>query len=248
MAHVPIAGSVEAVARARESGMRVLFVTNNSFSTLDQQVAALEGIGVPAVGDVVTSAMSVRARIEPGWRVLVCGGDGLIEEVSRAGAEVVVPYLTRGTSGPFDAVVVGFHRQFDFDVLAEALSAVRGGARLIGSNEDPTYPTPTGPIPGGGAILAAIAKASGVTPMVTGKPHLAMAELVRDMCPGVMTHEMVMVGDRADTDGAFAAAIGCRFGLVLSGVTAEADAGQPDLLAPSLEGIVGMLLGDVDPD
>lgn len=248
LAHVPIPGSVEAIARAREAGVRVLFVTNNSFSTLDQQVAALEGIGVPAVGDVVTSAMSVRTRIESGWRVMVCGGEGLIEEVSRAGAEVVVPYLERGAGGRFDAVVVGFHRQFDFQVLSDALTAVRGGARLIGSNEDPTYPTPTGPIPGGGSILAAIAKASGVTPTVTGKPHGAMAELVREMCPGVMTDEMVMVGDRADTDGAFASAIGCRFGLVLSGVTSPEEAGQPDLLAPSLEGIVGMLLESADSD
>ena len=34
--------------------------------------------------------------------------------------------------------------------------AVRRGARLIGTNDDATYPTPTGPIPGGGAILASV--------------------------------------------------------------------------------------------
>lgn len=241
LAHTPIDGSVEAIALARERGIRVLFVTNNSFSTLEQQVRALGSIGVPADGDVVTSAMSVRMCISPGWRVLVCGGEGLIEEVERAGAQVVVPYRERSAKGPFDAVVVGFHRQFDYEVLSDALTAVRTGARLIGSNEDPTYPTPDGPIPGGGAILAAIAKASGVSPLVTGKPHETMAALVREMCGDVPPEEMVMIGDRADTDGAFARTVGCRFGLVLSGVTSTAEGSGAHLVAPSLWDMVQSL-------
>lgn len=248
LAHTPIAGSVEAISRARALGIRVLFVTNNSFSTLDQQVEALGKIGIPADGDVVTSAMSVGACISPTWRVLVCGGDGLIEEVERTGAEAVVPYRERAAAGPFDAVVVGFHRQFDYDVLSDALTAVRSGAQLIGSNEDPTYPTPQGPIPGGGAILAAIAKATGVPPIVTGKPHRTMADLVRRMCDGVAADEMVMVGDRADTDGMFARTVGCRFGLVLSGETSSPDGVNADLVAPSLHDMVQMLTDAVNLD
>lgn len=246
LAHVPIEGSVEAISFARSRGIRVLFVTNNSFSTLDQQVEALARIGIAAGGDVVTSAMSVRTVISPGWRVMVCGGEGLIEEVERAGATVVVPYLQRRDRRQFDAVVVGFHRQFDYEVLSDALTAVRGGARLIGSNEDPTYPTPDGPIPGGGAILAAIAKASGRTPIVTGKPHGAMAALVREMCGDVTADEMVMIGDRADTDGQFARTVGCRFGLVLSGVTSSPHDSGADLVAPNLREMVGALTGQRD--
>lgn len=245
LAHAPIEGSVEAISLARERGVRVLFVTNNSFSTLDQQVDALGRIGIPARGDVVTSAMSVRTCISPGWRVMVCGGEGLIEEVEHAGAQVVVPYLERGAHGEFDAVVVGFHRQFDYQVLSDALTAVRSGARLIGSNEDPTYPTPSGPIPGGGAILAAIAKATGASPLVTGKPHGAMAMLVRQMCDGVSPDEMVMIGDRADTDGEFARNVGCRFGLVLSGVTSTADGSGADFVTPSLLEMVRVLTDPV---
>ena len=56
---------------------------------------------------------------------------------------------------------------------------MRNGARLIGTNDDATYPTPDGPIPGGGAILASIVTASGVAPIVAGKPHEPMAALVR---------------------------------------------------------------------
>lgn len=242
LAHEPIDGSVEAVAALRQAGKRVLFVTNNSFSTYDQQVAALGSIGIEADGDVVTSAMAAASVMQPGWRVLVCGGEGLIQEVENIGAEVVVPYRNRGASGPFDAVVVGFHREFDFEVLSDALTAVRNGAQLIGSNADPNYPTPQGPIPGGGSILAAVEKATGTTAIVTGKPHDPMAQLVHRICHGHGPENMVMVGDLPETDGSFARTIGCRYALVLSGMTESATGVDADIVAPSLHHVAQQLL------
>src|SRR5205085_10861642 len=82
-------------------------------------------------------------------------------------------------NGDADAVVVGFHREFDYERLTVAFRAVLGGARLIGTNDDPTYPTPAGPVPGGGSLLAAVATAAGVEPTVAGKPYDGMAQLVR---------------------------------------------------------------------
>ncbi|KGA10101.1 MAG: hypothetical protein GM46_6130 [actinobacterium acAcidi] len=242
LAHQPIPGSVGAIASLREAGIRVVFVTNNSFSTYDEQVAALGSIGVPAEGDIVTSAMSAATAIKSGWRVLLCGSRGLIEEIGRVTDDVVVPYNEPMAAGDFDAVVVGFHREFNYQVLTDALTAVRGGAVLIGSNDDPTYPTPNGPIPGGGSILAAIEKASGVTPTVTGKPYEPMALLVRDMCGDVLPEEMVMIGDRSDTDGGFARTMGARFAMVLSGVMPTADGSEADIVAPDLAGVVEILL------
>jgi 4-nitrophenyl phosphatase len=242
LAHQPIPGSVGAIASLREAGIRVVFVTNNSFSTYDEQVAALGSIGVPAEGDIVTSAMSAATAIKSGWRVLLCGSRGLIEEIGRVTDDVVVAYNEPMAAGDFDAVVVGFHREFNYQVLTDALTAVRSGAVLIGSNDDPTYPTPNGPIPGGGSILAAIEKASGVTPTVTGKPYEPMALLVRDMCGDVLPEEMVMIGDRSDTDGGFARIMGARFAMVLSGVMPTADGSEADIVAPDLAGVVEILL------
>lgn len=243
LAHEPITGSPEAVRTLRDAGKRVLFVTNNSFSTYDQQVAALGAIGIEADGDVVTSAMAAASVVQPGWRVLVCGGEGLIEEVEKAEAEVVVPYRQRGAAGPFDAVVVGFHREFDFEVLTDALTAVRDGALLVGSNADANYPTPRGPIPGGGSILAAVEKATGQTAVVTGKPHEPMAQLVRRMCPGHGADNMLMVGDVPATDGAFARTIGCSYALVLSGMTQSPEGIDADVVAPSLHHVAHHILG-----
>ena len=242
LAHQAIPGSVRAIASLREAGIRVVFVTNNSFSTYEEQVAALSSIGIPAEGDIVTSAMSAATAMKSGWRVLVCGGRGLIEEIGRVTNDVVVAYNEPMAAGDFDAVVVGFHREFNYQVLTDALTAVRGGAVLIGSNDDPTYPTPNGPIPGGGSILAAIEKASGVTPTVTGKPYGPMAKLVRELCGDVAPEEMVMIGDRSDTDGGFAKVLGARFAMVLSGVMDAADAVDADIVAADLSVVAEILL------
>jgi 4-nitrophenyl phosphatase len=142
-----------------------------------------------------------------------------VEALQAKGVETVVAYEQPGAPGPFDAVVVGLHKQFSYAVLDDAQRAIRAGAQLIGSNEDSTYPTPNGPTPGGGAVLAAIATAADTTALVTGKPHEVMATLVGDMCGDIDAKHLMMIGDRPSTDGAFARTLGCRFGLVLSGVT-----------------------------
>jgi ribonucleotide monophosphatase NagD (HAD superfamily) len=136
--------------------------------------------------------------------------------------------------------VVGFHREFDYERMCRAAAAVRRGARLLATNDDATYPTPDGPIPGGGAILASIVTATGVAPVVAGKPHEAMVGLVRARLGG----SGVVVGDRPDTDGRFARALGFEFALVHTGVTRpnEVVAPAPDRVAVDLSRLVDQLL------
>jgi 4-nitrophenyl phosphatase len=238
LAHQAIPGSPAAIAALRAAGVRVLFVTNNSASTIEEQEAALDGIGVPAVGDVLTSAMAAAELVSPGERVLVCGGPGIRQALDRRGAIVV-------DDGPCEAVMVGFHRDFSYDGLRRAAGAVHRGARLIGTNDDATYPTPEGPIPGGGAILAAVSVGSGTTPEIAGKPYAPMAELVRQVVGDAAAGAAVMVGDRPSTDGRFARQLGCRYAHVWSGVTpwgAEVDP-APDLAADDLAAVAAVLLG-----
>jgi HAD superfamily hydrolase (TIGR01450 family) len=230
LADQPLPGAAEAVARLRAAGERVLFVTNNSYAPVGDQEAKLERFGIPARGDVVTSAMAGATLVEPGERVLVCGGPGIVEAVSARGAEPV-------RDGDADVVAVGFHRDFDYERLRVAMQAIRRGARLVATNDDATYPTPDGPIPGGGSIVAAVAYASSTTPTVAGKPHRPMADLVRALVGDAGT----VVGDRPDTDGAFAVTLGYRWALVLSGVTGKDDlpvTPAPDVVADSLAALV----------
>jgi 4-nitrophenyl phosphatase len=232
LAHQPIDGSVEAVAALRASGRRVLFVTNNSAATLADHEQALAAVGIPARGDVVSSAMAVTQLVSQGDRVLVAGGPGVAEALVHAGADVVLN-TGRPLARPVDAVVVGMHRDFDYDRLAVAARAARACGRLIGTNTDSTYPTPDGPLPGGGSILAAVASASGVDPVIAGKPHEPLATLVASMLATTqepfVAQRVVMVGDRPETDGLFAARLGCRFALVRSGVSAADDVIDGDI-------------------
>jgi HAD superfamily hydrolase (TIGR01450 family) len=226
----PIPGAAEAVARLRAAGERVVFCTNFSGKLLAEQEAQLEDHGIPAHGDVLTSAMAAARLVEPGERVLICGGPGVAEAMAARGAVPV-------RDGDADAVAVGFHREFDYERLRIAARAVDRGARLIATNDDATLPTPDGPIPGGGALVAAVAYATGVEPVIAGKPHQPMADLVLS----VGGPEGTVVGDRPSTDGGLAARLGYRFALVLTGVTHEADLPvdpAPDLVAASLADLV----------
>ena len=225
----PIPGSAEAVERLRQAGEQVVFCTNNSSRPVGYVEAKLARQGIPHEGAVVTSAMAAAQLIEPGETVLVCAGEGVVEAVERRGARPV-------REGTADAVVVGLHLDFDYARLRAAAGAIRGGARFIATNDDATYPTPEGLIPGGGAIVAAVATACGSQPLIAGKPHAPMADLIRQM----VGPEGTMVGDRPETDGLFAAQLGYRFGLVLSGVTTDPSAvtPAPDLVAPDLATLV----------
>ena len=229
-----IPGVPEAVARLREAGNTILFLTNNSSRCIGDLVEKFERMGIEVVADeIVTSAQAAATMLEPGSTALVCAGEGVREALDARGVKTV-------DSGPADAVVVGFHKEFDYDRLNAAYQAIRGGARLIGTNDDTTYPTPEGPIPGGGALLASVAAAAGVEPEVAGKPYQPMADAVRERIGGAADDGMV-VGDRPDTDGLIAKRLGLPFALVFTGVTAEDDKPfdpEPDKTAPDLATLV----------
>ena len=202
------------VDKIRASGLRVAFLSNNSSMPVGDVVAKLERFGFAAAPDeVLTSAIAAATllakTLAPGTRVLASAGPGVFEALAACGLEGV-------REAPAEAVVVGFHRDFDYDGLDRASRLVRGGARFVATNLDATYPTGDDLIPGAGSLVAAVATASGTTPEVAGKPEAPMVALVHER----LGHTGVMVGDRPSTDGALADALGWPFALVLSGVTA----------------------------
>lgn len=236
-----IPGSAAAVARLRAAGARVLFATNNAEPTLSQLVQRLAAIDVDAdPSELVTSGQAAATLVSSGDRVLACGGPGLVEALEARGAAVV-------DQGPADAVIVGMTRSFDYELLTRAALGVRAGATLIGTNEDPTHPTPQGLFPGSGSLVAAVATAAETQPLFAGKPHEPMADLISSRTDDVRW----MVGDRPATDGLLARRLQVPFALVLSGVTtrtearpprADADGGAPQAQADDLAALVSQLV------
>jgi len=238
----PLPGAADAVARFRAAGLDVGFMTNNSSLPVAGYVEKLGRFGVAVdPSEVLTSALAaadlLAADLAPGSKVLACSGPGVVEALEARGFEVV-------DAGPAEAVVVGWHRTFDFDRLDRASAAIRAGARFIATNTDATYPAPDGLLPGNGSLVAAVATAAGRRPEVAGKPEAPTVALVRAR----FGERGVIAGDRPSTDGALAEALGWPFALVLSSATASGD--EPDdhgaaFVGPSLVAVAGDVINSL---
>ena len=231
----PIPGSADAVRALRDAGHRVAFLTNNSFTAVAELAEKLAAMGVPAdVEDICSSGQAAAGLLEKGTSAFVAGGAGITDALRDRGVTVVED------DSAVDAVIVGFDPSFHYDKLTTAFHAVRSGARLIGTNADATYPTADGEVPGGGSLVASVEYATGVKAEIAGKPHEAAARLLADRLGPISW----LIGDRPDTDGAMATAVGAKFGLVLSGVSESADDVDPapDAVADDLSTIVAELI------
>ncbi|HEV7536753.1 MAG TPA: HAD-IIA family hydrolase [Acidimicrobiia bacterium] len=238
----PLPGAADAVARFRAAGLAVGFMTNNSSLPVAGYVDKLGRLGIPADPDeVLTSALAaadlLAAELPPGSKVLACSGPGVVEALEARGFEVV-------DSGPAEAVVVGWHRTFDFDRLDRASAAIRAGARFVATNTDATYPAPDGLLPGNGSLVAAVATAAGRRPEVAGKPEAPTVAMVRAR----FGDHGVVAGDRPSTDGALAEALGWPFALVVSSATLSGDEPSDHAAAfvgPSLAVLAGGIIASL---
>lgn len=215
-----IPGAAEAIERLRNAGLAIRFVTNNSTRTPAAAVAHLAAVGIDAApSEVVTSPMATAALLEPGTRCLVIGMDGLRTALEDHGCIIIED--TRDV----EAVVVGMDTQLTWDKLCRATTALDRGARFIGTNGDVSFPRADGLWPGNGAILAALAAATGRRPEIAGKPHAPLLEQAARSLPD---GPVLMVGDRIDTDIVGAQALGWDTMLVLSGIADAEDVARAD--------------------
>ena len=238
--HEPVAGARELVGALHAAGIAVRFATNNSMVARSGYVMRLRGMGIETAEDEIVTSTSATVehlrRHAPGVRsVLAIGADGMETELRAAGLQVVMAgdesmadHAGGRLGRRYDVVIVGLDPHVDYRRLAVAMRAVADGARLIATNADARYPTAAGFLPGAGAIVAALATATGVTPEVIGKPSPAMFTAVLE-ASGVPAAQAVVIGDNPDSDIIGARRAGCAAILVLTGV---ADAA----LAASLEG------------
>ena len=239
----PIDGAADAIGALRRAGHRVGFATNNAYPSRVEIADKLRDHGIDPSG-LMTAPQAAVGMLPVAARVLVVGGPGAREAVVDAGGTVVDPGLCdpATVAGEVDVVLVGLHLDFDYHRLAVAAAAARAGVPLLATNDDSTYPSRGVLLPGGGSILAAVERASGVRAVVAGKPNDPMVELVRTRFGSTGT----VIGDRDDTDGAFARKLGWAFALVLSGVPASdqvpADP-PPAVVAADLASLVEGVLG-----
>jgi len=234
-----VPGAGDALRALEDAGYRLVFATNNATKdeeTVVEHIAERTGF-IASPGSVATSGTATARYLEGTVRrVLVLGEAALAESLRRRGIAVVEEWRDA------EAVVVGLDRGLTYARLTAATLAVGSGARFVATSADSTYPTPEGLHPGGGAIAAAVAAATGVGPEVCGKPHEPMRALVRSL---LGDGPVWVVGDRIETDLVMGTAEGWGTILVLSGVDSEADvaaaAVAPDLVVGSIADVPAAL-------
>jgi HAD superfamily hydrolase (TIGR01450 family) len=235
----PVPGSAAALAALEAAGWRIIFCTNNSARTPEEVAERIRGItGYEGRPDqVITSAAAAAGLLtESKPPTFVLGGEGVRSALEKEG----IPVTAVGSEA--GAVVVGLATGLTYDWLREASSAVMRGARLIATNDDPTFPAEDGLWPGAGSIVAAVERATGVMAEVAGKPFPPMRRLLhQNLGPGPVW----VVGDRPDTDLALASVEpGWRSALVLTGVSAGRNLDPaPDLVAADLAEVARILVG-----
>jgi glycerol-1-phosphatase len=236
-----IPGAAEALRKADAAGLRLAYVTNNAYRTPAAIAELLTSFGVPAAPqDVVTSAQAaarmLAERLPAGAAVLVIGGSGLRMALRERGLRPVSTAADRP-----QAVVEGYSPDVSYSILAEGGLAVAAGAVFVASNGDVTLPSRRGRQPGNGSLIQVIATATGVRPLVAGKPE---PPLHHESVLRTGAKHPLVVGDRLDTDMEGAHRVGVDSLLVLTGVTGPAEAilappaQRPTYLAQDLTGLL----------
>ncbi|WP_049968390.1 HAD-IIA family hydrolase [Haloferax prahovense] len=215
-----IPGALDGLAAVDAAGLDRLFVSNNPTKAPVAYEARLRRAGIDATADeVVTSGTTTTVYLadrHPGARTFCIGEAGFRDQLRDAGLELV-----RAGDDP-EVVVVSVDREFDYDDLRDANSALRSGAAFYGTDPDVIIPTADGDIPGSGAIINAVAGVAERDPdAILGKPSRVAQEYVLDKL-GLPPEEVLIVGDRLDTDIAFGIDAGMGTALVRTGVTDDA--------------------------
>jgi 4-nitrophenyl phosphatase len=236
--HEPIPHAAAFIQWLQQHHMPYLLVTNNSSRTPEQVAEHLQefGIEVPAAAVYTSSQAAAQYLTEQrgGCRVHMVGEAGLriALEASGFALDVTTP----------DYVVQGIDRSFTYGKLTEAVRHLKVGATYVLTNPDRMLPSDGGLMPGAGSLAAAITAASGVEPVVIGKPSpIIMAYAIERL--GLPAADVWVIGDNVHTDILGGRLAGCRTALVLTGVAtadnvqeqlASADV-TPDLICDDLK-------------
>jgi NagD protein len=198
----------------KKENKRFLFLTNSSERSPMELKLKMRRLGMELeVGHFYTSALATAGFLAsqvPNGTAYVIGEAGLINALYEVG-------YSMNDVNP-DYVVVGESKTYNYETVIRAVSLVRNGARLIGTNPDTTGPSEEGIVPATGSLILPIARTAGVEPYFIGKPNPVMMRqaLRRLECK---REDSVIIGDRMDTDMVSGIESGIDTVLVLSGVS-----------------------------
>ena len=238
-----IPGAKAALARLRERGAKVTFMTNKPLYSREEYLAKLHNLGLQAtLEEVMTSLEALAVYVEEhdrGKHAYLVSEETARRRLVQAGIEPVEDPLAA------ELVIVSWDRTFTYEKLETAMTALLNGARFYATNPDVICPMGDGRYaPDCGAQIAALAACCGRQPdFIDGKPRPDIIHAAAKAM-GLQAHQCAMVGDRTDTDIRCGRSAGAAAVLVLTGVSDQAAAmaappeNRPDYILDSVAELV----------
>lgn len=224
---VPFA--IEALNDFSAQGALLTAATNNANRPAALVAEHLQDLGLRISAEhVMTSAQAtarhLAAKLPAASAVLAVGGDGVEQSLRDAGLTPVRATQDLATNSDIanrvKAVVVGYGPAVAWFDLATAHWAIERGRPWFATNADPTVPLQFGRAPGNGAIVGLLRTSTSTEPTIIGKPEPALFDALADQ---VQTRDVLVIGDRLDTDIDGARAARMESLLVLTGVHEPSD-------------------------
>jgi 4-nitrophenyl phosphatase len=189
---------------------------------------------------VITASVAtldyLKASFKVTAKIFIIGEPALEETIASGGFDAITT-----TSQPADVVVVGGDSTLTYQKLKNAILHIQRGAAFVGTNPDMLIPTEEGLVPEAGTTLAAIAAATGVQPIVIGKPEPYLFRMAITRM-GSQPKHTAMLGDRLETDVRGATRAGLHSILVMTGIdnrrTIESTGIKPDLVVKNLTELI----------
>lgn len=234
-----ISGARAFLDQLKKEGILYYFLSNNSSRSKEDYVKKLENLGIPSSPDEILLSTDgvIDFLLERNIKdVYLVGTDSMKDMFLQAGIQV-------DAKNP-RFVILGFDTELHYQKIKRSALLLQEGVDMIATHCDLVCPTPDGPIPDVGSMLAMFETATGKKPvMVFGKPNTEMLDFVLRKHEALPS-DVVIIGDRIYTDLELAKRLGCDSVLVLSGESGPEDLAGLDLKPSKIVENVGELLID----
>ena len=215
----------ETIHYLRSQGKQILFVTNNSTHSRASYMKKFQSFGLQVdKNEIFGSAYAAACFIQQSYSsllkqnhqsVYVIGMQGILDELQ----DLDIPYMVDSNQDRFTelsqiseivpdesigAVLFGFDIELHYKKLAIAFSSLYNRPQIpfIATNDDSTLPSSNRLYPGTGALLSVLKVSCQRDPIVIGKPHQTMLDVIIKKF-ALDPSKTIMIGDRLDTDIAF---------------------------------------------
>jgi HAD superfamily hydrolase (TIGR01458 family) len=208
----PLPGAVDALQRLRDDGVPFRLITNTTTKTRTDLASTLRQAGFDVANEeIVTAVVATAGHLQtahPGARVFVLSdGDA---RADLAGIDLVE------VDDANVIVIGGASDDFTYPIMNKIFRRLMDGAALVGMHRNLYWKTAGGLDLDGGAYLAGLEEAAGVTAVICGKPEKAYFDAGLAMLD-VTADRAAMVGDDIANDIIGAQAAGMRGILVRTG-------------------------------